>query len=110
MSVSILNSDNIRGHIETIVLSALMDGPKYGGEIRRTISDRTKGLYVPNEQSLYSAYHRLEDLGLIKGSWGDETFGATRKYYTITEEGKKTYVANKAKWQTIKQMIDIIIG
>lgn len=110
MAVQVLNSDNLRGHIETFILSALLDGPKYGGEIRRIIAKRTNGLYDPNEQSLYSAYHRLEDLKLIKGSWGDESVGATRKYYSITDEGRKVYESNKAKWQTTKQIIDILIG
>jgi len=110
MAVQLLNSDNLRGHIETFVLGALLDGPKYGGEIRRMITNRTNGLYEPNEQSLYSAYHRLEDMRLIKGAWGDEQMGATRKYYTITDEGRKVYESNKAKWQTIKQLIDILIG
>ncbi len=110
MALSILDSDSLRGHIETFVLSALLEGPKYGGEIRRVIAERTNNLYEPNEQSLYSAYHRLEDMGLIKGDWGDEKNGATRKFYTITDEGKKVYEDNKARWQTVKQVLDILIG
>ena len=110
MAVQLLNSDNLRGHIETFILGVLLDGPKYGGEIRRIITKKTNGLYEPNEQSLYSAYHRLEDLRLIRGSCGDEKVGATHKYYAITEEGRKVYESNKLKWQTIKQLIDILIG
>ena len=52
----------------------------------------------------------MEEYRLIKGRWGDESQGATRKYYEITDEGRKAYAANKAKWQTVKQLIDILIG
>ncbi len=104
----VISSDLLRGHIDTFVLSALMSGTKYGNEIRRFISEKTKNLYIPNEQSLYSAYHRLEDMECIKGFWG-ENVGATRKYYTITEKGIDLYERNKREWQNAKKLIDFLI-
>ena len=107
--MKVISSDLLRGHIDTFVLSALMDGPKYGNEIRKFIAKKTDNLYVPNEQSLYSAYHRLEDMECIKGTWG-ENVGATRKYSTITERGKALYLVNKREWENAKKLIDILIG
>ena len=106
--MKVISSDLLRGHIDTFVLSALLTGTKYGNEIRRFISQKTNNLYVPNEQSLYSAYHRLEDMECIKGIWG-ENVGATRKYYTITEKGKELYELNKKEWQNAKKLIDFLI-
>ena len=106
--MKVISSDLLRGHIDTFVLSALMSGTKYGNEIRRFISQKTNNLYIPNEQSLYSAYHRLEDMECIKGTWG-ENVGATRKYYTITEKGKALYELNKKEWQNAKKLIDFLI-
>jgi DNA-binding PadR family transcriptional regulator len=107
-NMKVISSDLLRGHIDTFVLSALMDGTKYGNEIRRFIAKKTNELYVPNEQSLYSAYHRLEDMECIKGVWG-ENVGATRKYYTITEKGRTLYERNKREWENAKRLIDILI-
>ena len=107
--MKVISSDLLRGHIDTFVLSALMDGTKYGNEIRKFIAKKTDNLYVPNEQSLYSAYHRLEDMECIKGTWG-ENVGATRKYYTSTERGKALYLGNKREWENAKKLIDILIG
>ena len=107
--MKVISSDLLRGHIDTFVLCALMDGTKYGNEIRKFIAKKTDNLYVPNEQSLYSAYHRLEDMECIKGTWG-ENVGATRKYYTITERGKALYLVNKREWENAKKLIDILIG
>ena len=58
--MQVISSDLLRGHIDAFVLAALMRGEKYGAEIKNNIAAKTKNLYVPNEQSLYSAYHRLE--------------------------------------------------
>ena len=105
---NVISSDLLRGHIDTFVLSALMDGTKYGNEIRKYIAKKTNDLYIPNEQSLYSSYHRLEDEGFIKGYWG-ENVGATRKYYTITEDGRTRYLINKRDWENAKILIDLLI-
>ena len=106
--MKVISSDLLRGHIDTFVLCALMGGTKYGNEIRRFITAKTNNLYVPNEQSLYSAYHRLEDMECIKGYWG-ENIGATRKYYTITEKGRELYAVRKREWENAKMLIDILI-
>jgi len=106
--MKVISSDLLRGHIDTFVLSALVSGTKYGNEIRKFITKKTNGLYVPNEQSLYSSYHRLEDMECIKGYWG-ENVGATRKYYTITNKGLEQLEFNKREWENAKTLIDILI-
>lgn len=106
--MKVISSDLLRGHIDTFVLSALVGGTKYGNEIRKFITKKTNGLYVPNEQSLYSSYHRLEDMECIRGFWG-ENVGATRKYYTITQKGLDQLEINKKEWENAKRLIDILI-
>ncbi|HRX14259.1 MAG TPA: helix-turn-helix transcriptional regulator [Eubacteriales bacterium] len=105
--MKIISSDLLRGHIDTFVLSALMQGKMYGNGIRRFIEEKTNGIYHPNEQSLYTAYHRLEDNGCVKGEWGEGD--VQRKYYSITQKGIDTYRYNVAEWETAKKLIDILI-
>ncbi|MEG1527832.1 MAG: PadR family transcriptional regulator [Clostridia bacterium] len=107
--MAIISSDLLRGNFDTIVLACLLDGKKYGNEIRKEIIAKTKELFLPNEQSLYSAYHRLEELGCVKGTWGSELAGVTRKYYEITEQGRQFYKSNVLAWQNAKKLIDILI-
>ncbi|MEG1923393.1 MAG: PadR family transcriptional regulator [Clostridia bacterium] len=110
MSVNVISADMLRGNVDTFIMRVLMDGKKYGVEIKNEISQKTNNLYVPNEQTLYSAFHRLEEMGLIVGVWGNDYIGATRKYYEITEDGIKAYEQNKRKWNNAKKLIDILIG
>ena len=62
-----------------------------------------------NTNSLYTAFRRLEQAGLILSYWGDETTGARRRYYTITEEGRAQYQAAVAEWARTKDLIDKLI-
>lgn len=108
--MQIISSDLLRGHIDAFVLAALLGGEKYGAEIKNHIAAKTKNLYVPNEQSLYSAYHRLERDGFIVGKWGDETVGVKRRYYKITDEGEKYFRSLKGEWQNAKILLDILMN
>lgn len=108
--MQVISSDLLRGHIDAFVLSALLDGVKYGAEIRSAIAKKSNNLYVPNEQSLYSAYHRLERDGFIQGKWGDEAEGIKRKYYDITGEGIRYLKSLKSEWENAKILIDILMN
>lgn len=104
-----LTSDIIRGHTETIILAQLLEHDSYGYEINKAIKDRTGGQYEAKEGTLYTAFRRLEQAGYIRSYWGDESAGARRRYYAITEEGRALYLENKQEWQRVKQIIDCLI-
>ncbi|MBQ4578074.1 MAG: PadR family transcriptional regulator [Clostridia bacterium] len=105
-----LTSDIIRGHTETIILAQLLEHDSYGYEINKAIRDRTGGQYEAKEGTLYTAFRRLEQAGYIRSYWGDESAGARRRYYAITDEGRAFYNENKTEWQRIKHIIDCLIG
>ncbi|MDR2355853.1 MAG: PadR family transcriptional regulator [Clostridiales Family XIII bacterium] len=94
-----LSSDLLRGHTDTIVLAVLMNADRYGLEIHNRIPARTGGLYEMKADTLYSSYKRLEKEGCISSYWGDETQGARRKYYHITDKGRARYRQNLLDWE-----------
>lgn len=102
-------SDLIRGHTDTIILARLMGGDNYGYEINKAIQLKTKGKYELKEATLYSAFRRLEEAGCIESYWGDETTGARRRYYRITEIGRETYRNLRKEWIIAKELIDHLI-
>lgn len=102
-------SDLIRGHTDTIILAHLNSGDSYGYEINKTIQLKTNGRYELKEATLYSAFRRLEEAGLILSYWGDEATGARRRYYKITEAGKEAYQRLMEEWKSAKVMIDKLI-
>ncbi len=104
-----ITSDLIRGHTDTIILAQLYNDDSYGYEINKAIQQKTGGGYELKEATLYSAFRRLEQAGYINSYWGDETTGARRRYYKISETGKAEYRRLIKEWENAKEMIDNLI-
>jgi len=102
-------SDLIRGHIDTIILAQLTGEDSYGYQINRAIRIKTDNQYELKEATLYSAFKRLEDLRFIESYWGDESTGARRRYYTITDLGGEAYTSLLKDWQEAKILIDRLV-
>lgn len=99
-------SDIIRGHTDAIILARLSADDSYGYEINKAILRKTNGRYELKEATLYTAFKRLEESGSIASYWGNEATGARRRYYAITEQGRKNYEALLEEWKDARAMID----
>ncbi|MDR2101076.1 MAG: PadR family transcriptional regulator [Treponema sp.] len=104
-----LSSDLLRGHTDTIVLAILHRGDAYGFEIYNTILERTAEQYELKETTLYSSYKRLEQEGCISSYWGDETQGARRRYYHLTEKGRAVYTQNMRDWEFTQRILSHLL-
>ncbi len=102
-------SDILRGYTETIILAQLLKGDSYGYEINKAIQAATGGELELKEATLYTTFRRLEAGGHILSYWGDETTGARRRYYTITEQAKRLLHENLTDWGRARQMIDRLL-
>ncbi len=107
-----INSDNLRGHTETIILCQLIKGDNYGYEISKAIEDISRGQLILKDATLYTAFRRMEQEGLISSYWGEgEGSGARRRYYSITDKGKEFYNFNRSNWlETVDILNDLILG
>lgn len=104
-----IDSDLIRGHIDTIILKSLFEGDKYGLEIIQEIEEKSNGSYELKQPTLYSCLKRLENQGLISSYWEDSEIGGKRHYYTLTDLGKEEYQNNQKEWSRSKEIIDNLI-
>ena len=105
-----ISADTLRGHTDTIILAQLMRGDNYGYEINKNILECTQGEYGFKEATLYTAFKRLEQSGLIASYWGDDGPGARRRYYSITEAGRRQWEENRREWQTTRALLDALIS
>ena len=105
-----IDSDLIRGHIDTIILNILKEGDKYGYEICNEVEERSKGAYELKQPTLYSCLKRLEGQGLISSYWEDSDIGGRRHYYKLTDLGKETYDKNQEDWRRSRVIIDSLIN
>ena len=104
-----ISSDTLRGHTDTIILTQLMRGDNYGYEINKTIQQRTGGQYGFKEATLYTAFKRLEQSGLISSYWGEDGPGARRRYYAITEAGRQRWEENRREGPNTRALLAALI-
>ena len=99
-------SDSPGGCPETVILAQLMRGDSYGYRINKMIQQKSGGELELKEATLYTVFRRLEQSGDITAYWGDETTGARRKYYAITDKGRETYCKLSGEWKHARDIIN----
>ena len=78
-----------KGILELALLGVLATDDHYGYSLIKTISE---GQPVSiNEGTIYPILTRLSKEGLVNNRWVESHQGPPRKYYTITERGRKIY-------------------
>jgi DNA-binding PadR family transcriptional regulator len=104
-----ITADLIRGHTDTIILAKLIEKDSYGYEINKAVYNASGQMYELKEATLYTAFKRLEDSGCISSYWGDQSTGARRKYYKISDFGKQVYEQKLKEWLEAKALIDKLL-
>lgn len=103
--------DILRGHTETIILRILSEGDSYGYEISKNIIDGGEGIIDVKDATIYTAFKRMEEEGLLTTYWGDGVGGARRRYYRITDKGRHFYSEKLAEWKNVSRILDkLIVG
>src|SRR2546423_781093 len=108
-----ITGDALRGHLETLVLSALKQGDAHGFEILRRLEEAGSGALKLKEGSLYPALYRLEAAGMIRGEWEDSATprrGPRRRIYRLTQKGRRRLDRARGDFQQFAAIIGGILG
>jgi len=103
-----MNSDNVKaqmrkGILEYCILCVLSDGDAYASDIINRLKEVR---LIVVEGTLYPLLTRQKNAGLLAYRWEESTQGPPRKYYTITEGGKRFLADLDASWQ---ELVDSVI-
>lgn len=85
---------------ELLILSSLRGGAKHGYQIAVDVEADSNGLFKFQHGTLYPILHRLEEEGLIQGSWSKEG-GRRRKVYSLTRRGEGRIVGGADRVQDV---------
>lgn len=99
----------IQGHLDSLVLAVLEDGPKHGYGVIERIRERTDGVLDYPEGSIYPALHRLERDGLVTSAWSQLT-GRKRRVYRLTRKGRTQLRAERKEWRLLARAISRVLG
>lgn len=75
------------------ILIALGGGPAHGYAIGKDVEEQSGGRLDPSTGTLYQALHRLKEEGLIASAEPPERSDERRKYFKLTERGKRAVAA-----------------
>lgn len=95
-----------KGILEYCILSIINRGGEvYASDILQQLKD-AKLIVV--EGTLYPLLTRLKNSGLLSYQWKESTSGPPRKYYQLTELGKKFLSEMDTTWDNLEFAVKLI--
>jgi PadR family transcriptional regulator PadR len=104
-----MDANFLNGTVELMLLAVIDEGPSYGYEITQSVLNRSGGRFDVKEGSLYPALHRLERAKLLQSYWIEHE-GRRRKYYKLTQAGRKALAARRTDWQSFSEGVRSVLG
>ena len=105
-----MNDDNVKvqmrkGILEYCILSILSRGDSYAPQI---IAELKAAEMIVVEGTLYPILTRQKKAGLLSYRWQESTQGPPRKYYILTEEGRRQLAQLDEAWDQMVEQIRLI--
>jgi len=105
-----MEGEMLKGHLDMIVLAALVAGPAHGYAIIEEIRRRSGQKFDLPEGTIYPALHRLEHAGLLASRWTTAESGRRRRIYSLTKRGNRALAEQRAVWEQFSIAIGGLLG
>jgi PadR family transcriptional regulator PadR len=99
-----MRAEELKGHLDALLLCALEDGPRHGYAVIEALRQATGGRLDLPTGTIYPALRRLEEAGLIAGSWS-VVAGRRRRDYQLTPAGAKALSGKRSDWLDFAAMM-----
>lgn len=96
----------IAASVRPIMLSILSYGESYGYEIVQRLHDLSEGRIQWSDGTLYPVLHKLETEGLVAARWRMSEVGRRRKYYRLTDRGRRELEVEKRAWLDVHTILE----
>lgn len=90
------------------LMSIIDEEASYGYEMVRKL--RSRGLDLASEGSIYPLLSRLQKQGMIEGYLVQSSEGPARKYYRMSEEGRKNLHQWRNDWSGFSHAVDAVLN
>ena len=99
----------LKGHLDLLLLAILADGPANGYAVIESLRNRSNGTFDLPEGTIYPALHRLENQGLLRSVWSDDS-ARRKRVYQLTAKGQQMLVQRQEEWQKFSKAINATVG
>mgnify|MGYP001431572601 CR=1 FL=1 len=109
MSPENLSPENLKGHLDMLLLSALDGRPAHGYAVLERLREQSRGTFDLPEGTIYPALHRLERAGLLASRWSEHD-GRRRRVYRLTARGRAALLNQAEQWTIFSRAIGAVVG
>ena len=100
----------LQGTLDLMVLQVLESmGPRHGYAIAERLDQVSAGALQLNMGTLYPALMRLEQRGLLKGTWGTTENNRRARFYAITPAGRRELAAERTSWERMVGIMQALL-
>ena len=96
-----------RGVLEYCVLAVVRDDESYAFDIVRELANA--GELVTSEGTIYPLLSRLRRDRLVTTTWRESDAGPPRRYYRITDAGRRALDGFARDWARFRDAVDAIL-
>lgn len=103
-----MNNDTqiVKGILEGCILKIIELEEMYG---YKTVERLNNAGFEVNEATVYPILTRLQNKGFLAIDKRPSPLGPTRKYFSLTQEGKDNLVEFKETWDRIKNIVNSVM-
>jgi PadR family transcriptional regulator PadR len=103
-----LSKAMVAASTKPMILSILLGGEDYGYRILQRVKEMSGGTMTWSDNMLYPFLKRLEDDGLLAARWQLSEEGRLRKYYRITDAGRKELEVERRQWTEVNKALSAL--
>jgi len=100
-------SQLLKGVLPTTALAVIEASDAYGYQVLNEL--RSGGLDTVGDASVYGTLQRLHDGGLLSSYILASPTGPSRKYYSMTTEGRAALKAGRAEWHEFQVVVSRLL-
>jgi PadR family transcriptional regulator len=97
-----------RGVLEFCVLAVVRDDESYAFDIVRKLA--SAGELVTSEGTIYPLLSRLRRDRLVTTTWRESDAGPPRRYYRITDDGRRALDGFALDWARFRRAVDATLA
>lgn len=97
-------------HTELVVLHLLSREDMYGYQMIAELERKFDKTFSMKEGTLYPILRGLENAGAVESYTNQTEGGRKRKYYHLTERGKKQLVEETQQWRAYEHAINAVLS
>jgi DNA-binding PadR family transcriptional regulator len=104
-----MSAEQLKGHLDPLVLAVLEGGPAHGYAIIEALRARSGGVFDLPEGTIYPALHRLERGGSVT-SRRQVIGGRERRVYRLSARGRAALGERRSDWSQFSAAVTQILG